>query len=402
MSQSFNVLQLQSLDAETLQYWHFSAAGELQKTASVRGEAAAAQLQPGPIIVLIPGLLVRNLVVDLPKNQTGSLQQILLYAIEDQLASDIEAVHLVYKRQSPQQFSVFVIEKKHLQQLLSQLQQWGIHAQALLPDYLALPFQEGVGSVYGQGSSYAIRTGGFTGLSVEASWFASAWPLLMQKLSNQQVRKFIFYSADGAAPLPAPLDGWEFEQQSIEPFALGMKCWSQLQALPINLLQGAFKAEGRPWGRLDWSHPWRVPLVLLGGCLLTFFLAQGSAIFYYGKKTAQMDAQIHARYFRMLPTATEFVEPQFQIREYLKKMALYSHDSPSMHLLKIAGEGLKNVQTLQLQHLQYSPHQLTLQVKFVEVQDLNRLINTLQHQGMHVTWSNGEQAQTASVVIHDE
>ena len=104
--------------------------GELQTRAGGR-----------PLYVLVPAseLVFRQL--SLPGKVNRRSLQALPYLLEEEVAGDVEQLHLVILGRDGQQVQVAAVEKARLQQWLDWLAEAGLKPKQLMADVLALPLQ---------------------------------------------------------------------------------------------------------------------------------------------------------------------------------------------------------------------------------------------------------------------
>ncbi len=104
------------------------ALGELQERAGGR-----------PAVVLVPGsdLIFRR--VSLPGKYSRQSAAALPYLLEEQIASDVDELHLVVLGHQGHEVDLMAVDKEKMQTWLGWLEQAGLKSRQLLPDVLALP-----------------------------------------------------------------------------------------------------------------------------------------------------------------------------------------------------------------------------------------------------------------------
>ncbi|MEZ5670871.1 MAG: type II secretion system protein GspL [Thiotrichaceae bacterium] len=92
------------------------------------------------VIVLLPNTEILLTQVELPTVQRHRLQQAVPYALEEQLAEDIEQLHFALGiRDAEKRLSVAVMAQKHLDSYLNALGELHIVPNLVLPEVLSLP-----------------------------------------------------------------------------------------------------------------------------------------------------------------------------------------------------------------------------------------------------------------------
>jgi general secretion pathway protein L len=113
------------------------------------------------LIVLVPGAEVRLAAVSVPARQPAKVLQAAPYALEDQLAEDVETLHFALgPRQPDGQWPVAVTSRARMNEWLKPFQERGLKPDAILPETLCLPATEpGRWSALAEPDQITVRTG---------------------------------------------------------------------------------------------------------------------------------------------------------------------------------------------------------------------------------------------------
>ena len=124
------------------------ALGELQERAGGR-----------PVVTLVPGsdLIFRR--VTLPGRYNRQSAAALPYLLEEQIASDVDELHLVVLAHEGQQVDLMAVDRQKMGEWLSWLDAAGLKSLQLLPDVLALPQAADGWSALQLGSEWLVRQG---------------------------------------------------------------------------------------------------------------------------------------------------------------------------------------------------------------------------------------------------
>ncbi len=124
------------------------ALGELQERAGGR-----------PAVVLVPGsdLIFRR--VSLPGKYSRQSAAALPYLLEEQIASDVDELHLVVLGHQGHEVDLMAVDKEKMQTWLGWLEQAGLKSRQLLPDVLALPQASEGWSALQLGKEWLLRQG---------------------------------------------------------------------------------------------------------------------------------------------------------------------------------------------------------------------------------------------------
>ena len=119
-------------------------------------------------LVLVPAGEIALALAEVPAKSGQRLQQLVPYALEEQLAGDVESLHFAIGRLVGSRVPTAAIEHERLRNWLAALATAGIHPQALYPDALALPDNPGHVIVACDGARVLVRRPHGLPLSLEA------------------------------------------------------------------------------------------------------------------------------------------------------------------------------------------------------------------------------------------
>jgi general secretion pathway protein L len=205
------------------------------------------------IAVWVPSEEVLFLPLARPSAPRGKWPKLLPWLLEDHLLSDPAEQHVLVAEQPGQEQIVIVATAR------DQLKQWqghcsrlGYQPRAMVPDVLALPWEEGTVTVYVDGERVLVRLGHCEGFASEAAW---AWSVLRQLDDSSNL---LFFGEAGQA-VPADL----LVDKTVVPLG---DIW-QATPVGINLLQGEFASRQRSTGT---SNSWFIPALAASFALLCY------------------------------------------------------------------------------------------------------------------------------------
>lgn len=272
------------------------ASGQLASLDQLRElEEYAAQR---PVFALIPACDVLLTEVVIPAGSGRQLASVLPYLLEEELAQDVDALHVHLLKREGQTAHVAVVEHRKIQSWLAALSDAGIAVKKLVPDCLCLPLFEDSYSAAQLEEQWLIRRSETQGISAEPSWLG-AW-LLAQKApitadvaeagSAEEAAEALDSPQDEAQPAaplsaadevvdaaaivirhytPAPADApgqWQAESPELvmQLLALGADQGG------INLLSGPYKLQPA-WRK--YLKPWR-KVAVAAGLVLVAMIAE--------------------------------------------------------------------------------------------------------------------------------
>ncbi|MGF1693377.1 type II secretion system protein GspL [Photobacterium kagoshimensis] len=130
----------------------------------------AAQRQ---VLALAPAQDVLLTQVAIPTGSSRQLAAVLPFLLEEELAQDIDALHVHLLKRDGDIAHVAVVEHKRIQAWLTALDDAGMEVKKLLPDALCLPLFEQGYSAAQLDEQWLVRQSETQGVAAEASWLGS-------------------------------------------------------------------------------------------------------------------------------------------------------------------------------------------------------------------------------------
>ncbi len=378
-----------STDADTVAQWLLVDTHGARLGAVLQGSLQeAAGLAAGrSVVVLVPGTDALQLEPALPPMKGGvKLNQIVPYALEDQLASDVDALHFALgKRDTRPGTPVIVVSHDAMQQWIFTLREVGLHAEALYVDTSLLPITiDGATLLIDQGRvSAKPHDAPVTTLDVEP--LAEALQLLLP--------------ANTATPLTIYVAESEYdaEQAALESVRERMSS-VQIKLLPdgvlpllalqtsrqggINLLQGVYAPRVNLNSRFK---PWRYAAGLVAGLVAAHFLVKGVELFRLGKQEAALDQQIAQTYSMGLPGAAPVAASEarrvFEAR--LLQLQASSGANGLMLSLSTLSDVVGKTPELQLDAVSYRDDSVDLRIMAPNVDALEQIRRQAQTRGVN-------------------
>ncbi|MFQ6005380.1 MAG: type II secretion system protein GspL [Woeseia sp.] len=127
--------------ADRVAHWIAVDATGARRSTPVTGSLsqAAADVQDRKVIVLVPGAEVLTTCIDIPVKGGAKLQAALPYALEEQLADDIDQLHFASgARRSSGNFPVAIVSRERLAGWIEWLTEAGIQPSSMIPENYGL------------------------------------------------------------------------------------------------------------------------------------------------------------------------------------------------------------------------------------------------------------------------
>ena len=236
----------------------------------------------------------------MPGKLTRQNLKALPYLLEEEVASEVDSLHLVVLGSQGAQVSLLAVDRKRMSQWLGWLEEAGITLKTLVPDVLALPPAETGWSAVQLDSQWLFRQQTHAGMLVDADWLPE---LLAGFDPPPQIHSYSTPPADVAG-------AWQAEPAELPMRLLAIGALSARG----NLLSGEYRKQPE-WQRL-W-RPWR-HVALAAGILLTLLLANRVLYLHEVKEEgSQLRAQSIQLYKQLFPAEKRVINPKSQMKQHL-------------------------------------------------------------------------------------
>lgn len=284
------------------------ALGELRERAGGR-----------PVVTLVPGsdLIFRR--VSLPGKYSRQAAAALPYLLEEQIASDVDELHLVVLGHEGHDVDLMAVDKEKMQTWLGWLEAAGLKSQQLLPDVLALPQAADGWSALQLGKEWLLRQGPCQGIVADE-------PLLAMLLAVE-AEPVTIHSHTPVPPIPTA--NWQAADPEL-PMLLLAKGALNCQA---NLLQGPYRPQteySRYWLQ------WRKVAMVAGLLLLVALTQRGVHLYQLAEQDKALKAEIRQVYTRIFPGETRIVNVRSQMAQHLKLLGQTPQDGVLLLLTELA------------------------------------------------------------------
>lgn len=342
-------------------------------------------------LILIPGQSVLLTSVHLPKTHRRELEKAVPYALEEQLTNEIDQCHFAIGEPDREgNCLVGVIDKKTLEYYLSLLSSYHITPAVLLPDFLALSYQENTWSITLNDDTAAVRTEKMLGFSSLTTNLKLLLPLALEKtrLMPEKIKihanttlsiKNIFEK------LPIPLES--LTERSAYDYRETIKN-------PIfNLLSSHYRQKKSAVSHQRNPWPWvgvaaAIWLIVLMGTKFTY-------LFVSKHQIKQLQTQINTHYQQIFP-GTLSDNPRLHLEQELNALQKSSQNDQFIQLLSRSGFILRHYSTITLNKITYQKNELILELSSEHLNDLEKFMRELHEIGLHIKQN---QINTANKMI---
>lgn len=388
----FLVVRLPSAAAETI-----GAVAEwivMDGSGSRRGNVQSGPLDLAPaaaagrkVIVLVPGTDALLAEPVLPVKSGAKLAQVVPFALEEHLATDVEDLHFaVGKRDARPGTPVAVVARARMETWQALLANAGLATDALYPETAALPETPNAVTLLIDGARVYVRRPETPGAVLDVQPLIEALQLALA--SGEEAREHVtIYVAE---------DDYERERELLE----GLREFTaslQLKLLPdgplpllaanivqhpgVNLLQGGYQAKRK----LQVSFaPWRYAAVLAVVFLVAHLGLKSWQYFHYRSEEARLDAQIAEVYQQLMPGAPMPASSvaRRQVEARLNQLRGSGPVGGVMATLAALGEALGQTPNVTIENIAYVNNTTNLRVLAPSTDALDRIRQLASQRGI--------------------
>lgn len=358
-----------------------SGDGKLVSPVSSGTLSAAAEVAGGSkSIVVLPGDSVLLAEARLPGNAARA-QQAIPYALEDQVADDIDDLHFaIGRKDKADNYPVAIIDRDTMDTLRDQFEQAGFRPTELVPEVLALPKLDPantgpVWSAFSDHEKTVVRLNGYRGFAADPDTADLMLSGAGQEYEAEFARGIVVYHTDAGAREPAvhELDV-ELKQcdSRLELYATGLSTSPR-----INLLQGAYSY--RQQMNMAW-RPWRWSMIL--GAALLAVVFGNKAIDYkrLDHQESQLREQITGVWTETFPDV-KARRPVSQMKSRLRQLGSARPVGGFTADLATIAAAFKSQPQSTINSIGYRPGRFDLDVSTDAIPSLDKLKNEIEKNG---------------------
>jgi general secretion pathway protein L len=341
------------------------------------------------VVVLVPGTDVLLAQPELPPAKAGTkLQQLVPYALEEQLAEDIEELHFAIGRRqgdSPR-VPVAVVARKLMDEWTTLLKSSGLEPEALYADSELLPQNPGQAVALLEEDTVVVRppSGNVVTLPADALGEALEIALIGIEPGTPGGRGLILYT--GAAEWHRHASLVEAARERFEGIQIQLLTGGPLalfaQQLPAeaatNLLQGPYTpAATHPVG---WSA-WRVAAILLAGFIGLHVAGKAAELTVLKHADRRLDASMEQVFHMAMPGQPDTYEARRQMERRLAAARASQASGGFLLALQALVQAHRAAPEAVLEGLTFRDGALELKATAPSVESLDRLSRQLHQQG---------------------
>jgi general secretion pathway protein L len=339
------------------------------------------------VIVLAPGTDVLLAEPVLPLKSSAKLAQIVPFALEEQLADDIESLHFaVGRREERPGTPVAVVARARMQEWLDRLQASGIHPDAVYAETSALPTTpNNVTLVIDNGRVYVQREN-VPGAVLEVEPLIEALQLALASGEEAREHVTIYVSEADYERERDLLEGLREFTASLQikllpDGPLPLMATKVVTAAPVNLLQGPYTVKRK----LGISFaPWRYAAMLAAVFVAVHFGVKGWQYWHYKQVEAALDRKIVAVFQQAIPGAPvpDPLQARRQVELRLSQLRGTAPESAMMATLAALSDALAQAPNTTVEAIAYRNNTTDVRVLAPSVDALDRIRQVATEKGL--------------------
>ncbi len=362
------------------------------------GELAASH----PVVILLNSHCLHINQLQLPTQNQQKILKAIPYAIEEYIADDIENFHFVASRNRHNDFTAIAgIEESTLKKIIDTFQQAGIFVEKIIPDALCLPASEKQWVCLNFHNDSYLQTDVLNGMVYSNDVLPYVLNSMLQDEALVKPEKLLLFSEQDNTSVFEQLETQshadnqdiEFVRVVYNNHPLVVFCGHYKQALPLNLLQGKFKAKRKTSGY--WQH-WRIAATLAAAWLILHLGLTAFQLSQLKQQNAIAKAKIEKIYRKAFPQSKKIVNPRVQMEQKLKALKGNTGSSDNGLLFLLAesfGSLAYDKQNITMQSLTYRNNRMDIGLdskNLQAIENLNKNLNSNPKIKSEITASSSE------------
>ncbi|ASP48152.1 type II secretion system protein GspL [Cognaticolwellia beringensis] len=320
------------------------ASGELPNASEL--EQLTEKASAREVVVFVPASDVAIKSLKVPGSSQRAIRLAAPYMLEETLAQDVEQLCFTFNdtKQDEQGNNCFVaaLERKQLELWLQWLADAGIFCKLIIPDALALPFDNQSRSAVMLGEQVLIRLGEWQVMSFEAN----AWPIIAKHFTDNDETKSAIMAYSSLSQVPAEIN------VEYLPEELPLAILANNHSRKFNLLQGEFQVkEKRSAASVNWL--WVAGIACFA--LVINFTLKGAQLYTLSQQVSVIEAEIIENYKAAFPETkrVKVSTVRSQLRQKLAEIGNSDESAGFLSLLVKLEPALASVPEIKPQTLKF-------------------------------------------------
>ncbi len=350
-------------------------------------DLAVATAASRKVIVLVPGTDALLAEPVLPVKSGTKLAQIVPFALEEHLATDVEDLHFaVGKRESRPGTPVAVVSHARMEAWQALLANAGLHADGIYPETAALPETPNAITLLIDGARVYVRRPDTAGAVLDVQPLIEALQLALASGEEAREHVTIYLGEDDYERERELLEGLrEFtaslQMKLLPDGPLPLLAANIVQGGGVNLLQGRYQLKRKM--QLSFA-PWRYAAVLALVFVASHIGLKSWQYFHYKSQEARLDEEIGQLYQQLMPGAPlpDASAARRMIEARLNQLRGSGPVSGMMTTLAALGDAMGQVPNTNVESIAYTNNTTHLRVLAPSVAELDRIRQVASEHGL--------------------
>lgn len=365
------------IDEDTTVRWVLASDNEVaENCGKIRLAHAASLIQDRKVVILLPIEELFVTTVNVKTKNRKQLEKAIPFALEDDLAEDVEDLHFAIGQRTPAgDCPVLVISKAKLDFLINILSSVHILPDIITADIFGLKWTENQWIACIDEQHVTARTNAYGGFGCDAGDFKDfiQFASTGNDTTSPEIIEVYRHPDEDMLEITRVPNIYIHDHWDPVSYVLGFqedKC--------INLLQGQY-------AKADKQHktirPWKIAAGLAGIWILLSALQVGVEYRKLNKIDTKLNADIEKVFRRTFPEVKNVVNARVQMEQRIKELTNTNDNKNGTDFLKLlhqSGYELKKDPNTTINSMLFSGDELMLDIRASDVQVLEKVRNKLQ------------------------
>lgn len=367
-------------------------------------EQAAAGATDKQIIVLLPSAAVLRLHSNLPLKGNAKILHALPFALEDQLAQDVEKLHFaIGERNAQGLLPVAVVEEDRLRHYLEQLEAARLFPTSVYAESDAITPMPSTTVVWINDSELIIREADGKSSVNDIEELETIMSLKFPTVNDASVATnnvLIYCSAEANDNHQELWESLRSRAQSLDiklisDKGIGKLAGAIISKPGINLLQGKFSVK---INLFSWWPFWRNAAILLLAAGIMSIASDAALLFQLNQKEAQLDTAANRILTDIFPSAAGAADPWGQLQSRLQGVGNITIGGPDfIDALIVLADALDKSSGIKVDALNFRSGIIDLRLEAPAVENLDTFRQAINDSGRFI--ANIQSANPAGNVI---
>ena len=227
-----------------------------------------------PMTLWVPSEAISLHSVDIPTAPQRKWAELLPWMLEDRVLQPVGEMHFVVAGRDDEKIQIMAVSRQDMLEWIRVAENAGVSAQAMAPDFMALPWESGILSIGWRDGILLVRQSSNDGFAATPE---VAWALVDSILNDTSAPPRLSISLPDASMVPEHLrDGADINNSTVD--------WEFAHFPAVNLMTGDFKPKAQ---ETAWTFWW--PTAASAAVLL--FILVG----YFQIASKDLERQIESR-----------------------------------------------------------------------------------------------------------